>query len=467
MSKSDAHRTEFTVRCACGIEYHTSDAHLGHALPCKCGRRVVIARQAENGQPDRTRTRRKRRRFQATDSETRRAVNLNSGFKRKGGWISNFLYPRRFRNIVARTTFVMALLYLGAMFASWMLLRYGSERSIPGTIIAYGPRWLSLWPLALLAPAALVFARGALLPLVMAAWIGLVPVMGARVSFPTLLSGDLPPKPAEGSFRVITFNTQGGRGLTLDLPVMLNELAPDVVLLQECGEQLWRKLQAQKDWYSASYASLCTASRWPMEYIEEMPRDEILNMPGNDGTALVMRAFIDSPNGALIAINLHLETARRGLEGMLSPEGLIPNDPFELSAPGPDALQPSAAENAARFAANVAVREKESALASDWAANTARQVPVVVGGDFNLPVESTIFRSHWSAFVDAFESKGNGLGWTKREGRWLRIRIDHLLTAKNGPKPVRVYIGPDFRSDHRPVIADYAWSTTTSAPPTR
>jgi len=465
MSKSDAHRPEFTVRCACGIEYHTSDTHLGHALPCKCGQTVVIARPAESAKPEPARTRRKKRRFQATESETRRAVHLNSGFRQKGGLVSSFLYPLRFGNLAERGTFLLAVLYLGAMFASWMLLRYGSERTIPGTVIAYGPRFLSLLPLSMLVPAALLFARGALLPLAMAACIGLVPVMGARVSVATLRFSALPAKPAEGTFRVLTFNVQGGRQMGRDLAVMLREQAPDIVLFQECGEYLWKKMRQQTAWHSRRYGSLCTTSRWPVTDVQTMPRDEIVRMSANGrgGTGLVMRTLIQSPMGPLAAINLHLETARRGLEGMLSPEGLIPNDPFELSAPGPEEAQPSASENAARFTANVAVRDRESALASNWAAQTAQQVPVIIGGDFNLPVESTIFRRHWSSFVDAFEAKGNGLGWSKREGRWLRIRIDHLLTTRDGPKPLRVIVGPDFQSDHRPVIADYSWAANTSS----
>ncbi len=278
MSKSDAHRPEFTVRCACGIEYHTSDTHLGHALPCKCGQTVVIARPAESAKPEPARTRRKKRRFQATESETRRAVHLNSGFRQKGGLVSSFLYPLRFGNLAERGTFLLAVLYLGAMFASWMLLRYGSERTIPGTVIAYGPRFLSLLPLSMLVPAALLFARGALLPLAMAACIGLVPVMGARVSVATLRFSALPAKPAEGTFRVLTFNVQGGRQMGRDLAVMLREQAPDIVLFQECGEYLWKKMRQQTAWHSRRYGSLCTTSRWPVTDVQTMPRDEIVRM---------------------------------------------------------------------------------------------------------------------------------------------------------------------------------------------
>ena len=74
-------------------------------------------------------------------------------------------------------------------------------------------------------------------------------------------------------------------------------------------------------------------------------------------------------------------------------------------------------------------------------------------GDFNLPVESTIYRTHWQHFTNAFEEVGNGLGWTKQEGKLLRIRIDHVL-MNDRLEPRLVKVGRDWYSDHLPVIVD-------------
>jgi endonuclease/exonuclease/phosphatase (EEP) superfamily protein YafD len=406
--------------------------------------------------------------YHASSDETARAASLNWQRRR---WspksaFKSLVRPITRGSLVVRITAIAAWGYLVAMFVAWMLLIHTSEHLIPGTIIAYGPRWLSLWPLALLVPATIILARPALLPLLLAALIGVVPIMGARVSFATITSRALPPTPLPGTFRVITFNTAGGRPLASDLPEFLSKYKPDVVMLQECGDLLWKALQAQTGWQSARHGSLCTGSHWPMGDIETMPRDELVKASarGYGGTGLVMRVRFGSPNGPLSVVNLHLETARRGLEGMLGRQGIIPDDPFGLT--GDTKYEPilGAEENRERFSNNAFIRERESLLASRWALESNARAPLLIAGDFNLPVESTIFRKHWASFTDAFESRGNGLGWTKREGRWLRIRIDHVLTTDDGPQPVRVVVGADALSDHQPVIADYAWPATPRTP---
>lgn len=372
-----------------------------------------------------------------------------------------FVRPIRRGTWPVRITAAIGWTYLVAAFAAWMLLIYTSEHLIFGTVIAYGPRWLALLPLVLLVPAALILARTALLPLALGAFIVAVPIMGARVSPSTLFAGAPPATPAAGTFRVATFNTRGGRGLAVDLVPFFELYKPDVVMFQECGDVLWDALQKQSAWHSARHGTLCTASQWPMGDYETMPRDELaaISERGFGGTGLVMRVRYGSPNGPLDVVNLHLETARRGLEGMLSPQGLVPDNP--LGGSGTTDGEESAAdqENEERFEMNAAIRDRESNLASRWAVDANSPAPMIIAGDFNMPVESTIYRRYWARFNDAFEERGNGLGWTKVEGRWLRIRIDHMLTTDGGPKPQRVRIGANFLSDHLPVIVDYAWPT--------
>ena len=247
---------------------------------------------------------------------------------------------------------------------------------------------------------------------------------------------------------------------------MIREQAPDVVTFQECGNELWDAMQEIKDWHTARDGSLCTGSRWPISETNLMPREDLarISARGFGGTGLVMRTYIATPHGPLVLVNLHLETARKGLEGLLGREGFIPDGNSAMTV-APDPESSSTVSSLERFSLNAEIRTAESARASRWVSRNIDKSPVVVAGDFNLPVESSIFREYWSQFTDAFEATGNGLGWSKREGRWLRIRIDHVLTSDGGPKPIGIMIGPDYASDHLPVIVDLRWPTRKGETP--
>ena len=349
------------------------------------------------------------------------------------------------------------------MLLAWIALYFTSEELLPGTIIAYGPRWLALWPLVALVPFSAIVARKTLVPLLVAAYVCVSPIMGARISPTTLLTGGLPSTPAPGTFRLISFNTESGRALARDLPVMLREQAPDFVTFQECGNDLWNAMQAMPGWHLERDGSLCTGSRWPIGATELMPRADLARISslGFGGSGLVMRTLIATPHGPLVLVNLHLETARKGLEGFLGREGFVPDVNSSMTS-APEADDNSAMSSMHRFSVNAEIRLAESARASRWVSQPHAKLPLIIAGDFNLPVESSIFRKYWTHFTDAFEATGNGLGWSKREGRWLRIRIDHVLTDDAGPKPLGIMLGPDYGSDHLPVIVDFRWPDTTA-----
>ena len=128
----------------------------------------------------------------------------------------------------------------------------------------------------------------------------------------------------------------------------------------------------------------------------------------------------------MAVVNVHLETARKGLFAFLG------DDPELLKAIGIKPMSSRRVLNAKgtaddRAVINAEIRDRESARAMTWSLQGNQLTPVIVAGDFNLPVESTIFRRHWGEFTDAFEAAGSGFGWTRQEGALLRIRIDHIL----------------------------------------
>lgn len=358
----------------------------------------------------------------------------------------------------SRWVSVVAWLYATATVAVWACLVLTSERWLPATLLAYGPRWPVALPLTLLVPLALLRAPRALVPLAVASAVVLWPVMGFRASMATF-GRSMPPTPLPGTLRVLTYNTFGG-SLVADRLDDVMSLHPDVITLQECGERLFAALARVPTLHVMRYRSLCTASRWPIVAQDSLPRSDptMSSAAGNRGAALAMRYEIATPYGPLRIVNVHLETARYGLQGFTPGDGLVPDNLQQLRRATAAVVEPNPSATEA-LAINTEIRANESRRASAWArtGSGGSSAPTIVAGDFNLPVESTIFRTQWSAFTDAFESKGTGFGFSKHEGALLHIRIDHVLTNATGPQPRGVWIGPDFGSDHRPVIADMAW----------
>jgi len=286
--------------------------------------------------------------------------------------------------------------------------------------------------------------------------VALVPVMGARLS-PGTLFDELPAHPEPGTIRVLTFNVLRGVVLATQLPTMLEEYNPDIVAFQECSNELYSAIEALDGWFAQRSNSLCTFSRWPLEQVDSMrtPAWSRTNRGPLGGYGNFARYRVAAPGGPFDFANVHLPTARYGLEALMKgDEGFLPSDPIEAIGSAARTAAGAVPEGIDRqLQSNFVAREVASERASLRSSNATFQVPIIISGDFNLPVESTIYSAHWSHFTNAFEETGNGLGWTKREGRLLRIRIDHVLMSE-GMEPLRAMVQRSWYSDHLPVVAD-------------
>ena len=101
---------------------------------------------------------------------------------------------------------------------------------------------------------------------------------------------------------------------------------------------------------------------------------------------------------------------------------------------------------------NIAQRDLESSVARSWIAPATETRPVILAGDFNLVVESAIYRRWWGDLANAFSEVGTGLGWSK-ETRLFGVRIDHVL-AGGGVVVRRARLLAADGSDHRPLLVD-------------
>jgi vancomycin resistance protein VanJ len=406
--------TTFTLACQCGERYHVDEVHVGKQLRCRrCGTQLAVQRPAEQ----------RRRRFRRTregGQERERATQQKASNKPSAGQTVITLRPRYWRVAAVLGWGYLALAVLVAA-AMWGL----GDRTIVGTVLLFMGRWVLLLPLIPLVPLVYWLWPRMLLPLAFGGLVVLGPFMGFRAGWRRLLPH------SEGTpIRVVSFNAEGGRLAALALPRLLDQWEPQVVAFQECGEELARAASRMPGWYSHSSRDLCLLSRYPIRAAEVMDRSNLDRIKQSEekeigGAGYVVRYVVDGALGSMRLANVHLETPRKGFEGLME---------YDLR----------------RMRMNTEIRDVESKLARAWVDSGSG--PMIVLGDFNTPVESRIFQEHWGDLNDAFSVAGFGLGTTRRNG-WIRVRIDHVLTSDEW-RAERVNVGTEGYSDHGPLIAD-------------
>jgi vancomycin resistance protein VanJ len=379
------------IECRCGETYSADEQDAGGWLRCRCGRIVQVPRS--QGRTGVTTT--------AARGETRAAVARWLG---RGSWG-----------------------YLAATAIAWVVLWTLSDRWWPATLFLFGPRWVLLLPLVALLPAAVVLRASLLAPLLAAAAIVLVPVMGLQAGWRSWL-GARGPAP---SLRIVTLNTGGSEAVALELPFLLDHWRADIVALQECGRGVRDAVRGVvAGWHAHVDDQLCLLSRYSTRDARGIRSDDLAaaREAGLGGSSQATIYVIETPERPIRVVNLHLETPRKGIEGAL-----------QLGV--------------RRISENTALRATESRRTREWLGSGESSLIVV--GDFNMPVESAIYRRDWSEFRNAFSEAGVGFGATRDNG-WIQVRIDHVVT---GPawRARRAVVGPVTGVDHRPVIVDLSW----------
>jgi vancomycin resistance protein VanJ len=322
---------------------------------------------------------------------------------------------------MARAATVVAIGYAAAVVAALVALRLAADRWWPATLLAFGPRWVLGLPLPFVAILVSVARRWRWLVPVAIAAVALALVVDLRVPVGRASPGATP------ALAVLTLNADGTNTQPARLRRLLEDESIAIAAVQECDLE-------SSDWSDGTWTfqrdkSMCLLSRFPIRDVEARDRVDILTFGGH-GAAV--RYTVDTPGGALTIVNLHLATAREGLSEVL-----------EHGFGGRAAL-----------AANSAMRDRESATIRAWVDGVTAGKPAVVMGDFNMPVESAVYRRHWASFPNAFSRCGSGLGWSKRTRRF-GTRIDHMLLA-GGVACENAHLAPGIGSDHRGVVARLA-----------
>lgn len=367
------------VRCACGRNYQARPEHAGKSIRCACGRHVPI--------PGRT-----------------------------SRWRYPLPLPPRIGRAITLLGWGWAAVVVTAILVLWGL----GDRWWPATLLLYGPRWPLLLPAPVLLLAALLVQPRLAIPVVAGAGLGLVFLMGYRTGWRPGGSFGGP-----ATLRIVTFNMQGGQNaLAPDVPLALSEYTPDLALIQECAPAVDALRGLGSDWHFRRDGSLCLLSRMPVDSVRV---HESIQTREDGMTGLAVVYFLPLQGRPAAVANVHLETPRRGLEGIRY------------------------RGQSGSLSRNILLRDAGSQRVSRWL--TAQAADLVVGGDFNLPVESAIFRRHWGGCPSAFSTRGRGLGYTRILPNWS-ARIDHVLTCGGRWEAVNAFVGGDAGSDHLPLVVD-------------
>jgi endonuclease/exonuclease/phosphatase family metal-dependent hydrolase len=212
---------------------------------------------------------------------------------------------------------------------------------------------------------------------------------------------------------------------------LIKNVRPDVVALQEAAAPKYTSMFAE--WNVCRKGELLVAARRPLELVD---RIRVLEPPHKNARSGALICTVHAAEGDVTLANVHLPSPSYGLYTVL--------DRYSVISPSRRHVLQDVIENRATASA---------AVATAPSLNTAN---VVVLGDFNMPVDSAIYRRDWAGRTNAFSQGGWGLGHTvhgSRRGLSSSARIDHILTGKNWTT-VRSWVGPDVGSDHMPVIAD-------------
>jgi vancomycin resistance protein VanJ len=315
----------------------------------------------------------------------------------------------------------LVIVYGVTIVAVWEWMYRFGDRNWLATIFLFGPRWICAIPLPLLALAAAVYYRRMLLPLALTAVVIIVPIMSFAMHWPA---------PANSvGLRVMTCNVNGDASIANALSALIDKARPDLVALQEVSSA--PQFHWPNGWHVLHHGEFILASRFPLKACENVRNPAWPDAPS------AVRFTAQLPQREIQLFNVHLMSPRPGLEAVLNRKT------------GVDISQ------AGRLNGVLQMRAIESQKISAWISNFPGAK--IVMGDFNAPIESTVFRRCWSSLNNAFSQTGYGFGFTKvtaKRGWNYGARIDHVLYSPEW-HCVRCWVGADVGSDHLPLLAEF------------
>jgi len=318
-------------------------------------------------------------------------------------------------------TVIRGLILIGWLttIAATAVVQLLGDRSAIGTLAMFSPRHLTPLPwLPIIALALFASWRLALLAVV-----GLCTMLFGVSGFvaPRLTRSDT------NTLRVVAYNTDARSELANRLSADVLAWDADLIAMIDCTPPV-QQAAARIAGYTLALAPFaCLLTRYPVLRHVDMPPavGRQLKRVGATRGGRVHRVDLDVHGHEVPVYVVHLETPRSALWAARN---------FDLS----------------QLALNADLRSADSNIASTV---VDRRLPnLLVLGDFNLTVESAIYRRDWGDLTNAFSRTGGGFGHTMFAGRH-RVRIDHVLAGAKW-QPVRTRVLHGYPSEHQPVVVD-------------
>ncbi len=327
-----------------------------------------------------------------------------------------------------RTLVAVSLLNLLAVLTLLVLLCFVSERWWFSLALSYLPRAPYLIPSLFLTIAALLLRRRWVWVNLFSLMLVAGPIMGLRVPWMAWAGAS-----AGESLTVVTCNIRSGKQDLAKIARELEEINPDVVVLQEASHGFQELLPLFEGWSGVHHGEYLVASRYPVK-LRDICRVDAFQR----ATAILCE--IEGPTGPFLVCDVHLTTARNGLTHLRVDS-------------------PLTGAGVAQLDVRQDLRKRESLETRAFASQQGFQTPLLALGDFNVPTSSSLFQQYWHDLSSAFDAAGFGYGYTSPcsdHRRWPDntpwLRIDHILCSSQWDIE-RCWIGRTDGSDHRLVAA--------------
>ncbi len=318
--------------------------------------------------------------------------------------------------------------YLAAICSVFLLLQLVSEGWWLSTVLVYLPRSPWLLPALILLPVSLYwnwkvsFVNLATLLLILG------PVMNLQCG------GFFRPEVDKSAYRftVVSCNVQSFRPDFRKVVNEMHRIDPDVILFQEAFEDHPLVETFFEGWNVHRVDEYLVASKLPLKFIDTC------FVPGFERVT-VARYEVETPQGPVALFNVHQTSPRRSLTNV-RPWSL-------LTGSGVDSVEQE-----------TTLRDVEAMKTRVFTQLKDRQ-PRIIAGDFNMPNDSSLFRTHWGDLSDAYGISAVGYGYTspcQTKNVWPNntpwAQVDHILTSHDW-QVERCWIGQSGGSDHRLMAA--------------